>query len=1616
MRRLWFVAALAAIVGVGVRAEAALVAAYGFDEASGSVVGDGSGNANAGTVSGATWVAPGQSGSALSFDGVNDFVSVPDASLLDATTAVTVEAWIYPRATGDYNVFIAKTTTGLPVNYFLSVLNGQLNFGFYTSAWREHTTTNAAIATNTWYHVAAVFDDAANNVRIYRNGVQLYSATETSSMTPNGETLRIGIGFPDEAFNGNVDDVRVYNHALTTAEIAADMNTPVTPPPPPPLLAINQPAEGATIVGTTVQVLYGASGDLSQADHAHFRLDGGATVMDIDFDGARTLTNVLTGPHTLLGIIARADHSEITGSSDTVNFTTVPDPSDPVAPTVAITAPTAGATLSGQANLAANASDDIGVFGVQFLLDGANLGPEDVSAPYEFAWDTFTASNGSHTLRARARDVAGNQTLSASVPVSVSNSTGTQLGQWSGVVSWPIPPIHLTLQPGGDALLFDDSGGSLARRWNNVTGNFTSVPVSANLFCAGHAPMADGRTAAVGGQTGACCWNGINQTNLFDPNTNAWTRVANMAFARWYPTATKLPDGRILTVSGTRTPNVLADTPEVYNPTTNTWTQLTTARLPQPLYPFMFVLPDGLVFDAGPGIIFGQGTPVTRQLNVATQTWTVVGDSIITGGSAAMYEPGRIVKSGTIGDVDFQLPSVDGRTVVIDMNAPSPAWREVASMAFPRSYHNLVLLPDGTVLAVGGERTTSGQNVSQAVYQAEVWTPATETWRTLASMQRPRLYHSTALLLRDGRVLMTGGDTGGYSEPNAEIFSPPYLFQGARPTITSAPTSVSYGSSFMVQSPQAGSIQSVALMALGSVTHAFDQNQRRVPLAFTANAGTLTVTAPANANLAPPGFYMLFLVSNGVPSVAEFVRVVTGTAAGIFVTPTSGLVTTEAGGTATFTVVLNSAPTANVSIALSSSNPAEGTPSPTSVSFTTANWNVPQTVTVTGQNDAVVDGNVAYSIVTAAATSTDPAYNGLNAVDVSATNQDDDNVGITVSPTSGLATSEGGEAATFTVVLTAPPTASVTVGIASSDATEGVASPASLVFGTGNWSVPQTVTVTGQNDAIADGNVAYTIATAPATSADSRYAGLNPADVGATNADNDAAGIAVNPTSGLLTGESGGTATFTVALTSEPTATVTIGVASNDATEGVASPVSLVFGAGSWALPQTVTVTGQDDAIADGSIAYSIVTAPATSADPGYSGRNGADVAVTNADNDTAGIAVNPTSGLVTTEAAGTATFSVVLASEPTATVTIGVASSDATEGVAAPASLVFGSGSWSTPQIVTVTGQNDTVVDGDVAYAIATTAATSADPGYGGMNPADVAATNQDDDVLPPDPSPPMEYGVVSGVSNTDWTAVALARTYTSMVVVATPNYSNANPPLAVRIRNAAGSGFEVRVDRADTGTAAVTPVAVHYLVVEEGIYTTAVHGVTMEARTFTSTVTDRRASWVGQVRTYANIYASPVVIGQVMTYNDPRFSVFWSRGSQTASPPSATSLRVGKHVGEDSVTTRANETIGYVVFNAGSGVLPGLRYTAALGADTISGAGNAPPYTYATSGVPTPAAAVASQAGMDGSDGSWAVLYGPSPLTPGLLRLAVEEDNMGDAERNHTSEQVGYAVFGPP
>ncbi len=307
--------------------------------------------------------------------------------------------------------------------------------------------------------------------------------------------------------------------------------------------------------------------------------------------------------------------------------------------------------------------------------------------------------------------------------------------------------------------------------------------------------------------------------------------------------------------------------------------------------------------------------------------------------------------------------------------------------------------------------------------------------------------------------------------------------------------------------------------------------------------------------------------------------------AGITVNPTAGLTTTEAGGTATFTVVLNTQPTANVTIGLSSNDLTEGTVAPASVTFTPGNWNVAQTVTVTGVDDAVVDGNIAYTIVTAAAAEHGPDVQRIRPVRRLGDQRrrrrgrrhGDSNLG---------PHDDGGwRTATFTIVLNSQPTANVTIGLSSSDLTEGTVAPGSVTFTPGNWNVAQTVTVTGVDDAVVDGNIAYTIVTAAAASTDPTYSGFDPSDVSVTNTDDDVAGVTVNPTSGLTTTEAGGTATFTVVLNSQPTANVTIGLSSSDLTEGTVAPAGVTFTPGNWNVAQTVTVTGVDDAVDDGNIA-----------------------------------------------------------------------------------------------------------------------------------------------------------------------------------------------------------------------------------------------------------------------------------------------------------------------------------------------------------------------------------------------------------------------------------------------
>jgi hypothetical protein len=439
----------------------------------------------------------------------------------------------------------------------------------------------------------------------------------------------------------------------------------------------------------------------------------------------------------------------------------------------------------------------------------------------------------------------------------------------------------------------------------------------------------------------------------------------------------------------------------------------------------------------------------------------------------------------------------------------------------------------------------------------------------------------------------------------------------------------------------------------------------------------------------------------------------------------SSIITGEAGSSRSVTVRLNAQPTGDVTIGLSSSDLTEGTLSVSSLTFTPATWNRPQVFTVTGVDDFIVDGTVPYQIVTAALSSTDSLFNGVNPSDFAVTNADNDTADIIVSPTIGLNTTEAGGTANFTVKLNSEPSANVIIGLNSSDPSEGSV-PASMTFTPANWNTAQSVTVTGVDDAMVDGSINYTILTAAASSTDLNYDGLDAADVSVANADNDIAGVSVTPTSGLVTTESGGTASFSIKLNSQPSANVVIALTSTDTSEGTVQAL-VTFTPSNWDSAQTVTVTGVDDNVLDGSINYSIQTI-ASSSDTLYNAIEVPDVAVSNTDNDTSGVTVTPASGLSTTEAGGTANFSLQLNSEPTANVTINLISSDTTEGTVSTSAVTFTPSNWNTAQTITVTGVDDTVVDGTISYSIQTTS-NSSDSQYNTINVPDVAVANTDDD-----------------------------------------------------------------------------------------------------------------------------------------------------------------------------------------------------------------------------------------------------------------------------------------------
>lgn len=486
----------------------------------------------------------------------------------------------------------------------------------------------------------------------------------------------------------------------------------------------------------------------------------------------------------------------------------------------------------------------------------------------------------------------------------VDNDDPARVGAWGAPIDmpvnpYPVVPIHLNLLPNGKLLLWDRGapfdtafGGTDGHPyvWDVAAGTFTRTPFQGyDLFCSGHALMADGRLFAPGGHIA----DGVGEAkaSIYDPASNIWTRVTDMNAGRWYPTATVLGNGDLLVEAGTV--DIATDvnkTAQIWQVANSTWRNLTAAAVQHGVfpawanyYPFMYLAPNGKVFNAGP-------QKMSRYLDTTgTGAWTEVAASSLDYrdyGTSVLYDDGKVMIHGGNVPEGYTQPSIYATTAtiypsrvteVINLNDPTPAWRRTTPANTGRRHGTAVLLPDGKVFLCNGSSSPGFNLAAGKVLMAEMWDPATELWTPMAPNVRYRGYHANALLLPDGRVVATGGGhpnpADDLAEPSAEIYSPPYLFRGARPTITSAPGQVTYGEQFTVTTPDAASITNVVWIRPGTTTHAYDQNQRINRLAFTAGNGQLRVTVPTDPNLCPPGHHMLFLLNaNGVPSVANFVR------------------------------------------------------------------------------------------------------------------------------------------------------------------------------------------------------------------------------------------------------------------------------------------------------------------------------------------------------------------------------------------------------------------------------------------------------------------------------------------------------------------------------------------------------------------------------------------------------------------------------------------------------------------------------------------------------------------------------------------------------------------------
>ena len=587
-------------------------------------------------------------------------------------------------------------------------------------------------------------------------------------------------------------------------------------------------------------------------------------------------------------------------------------------------------------------------------------------------------------------------------------------GQWQTLpTQMSINPVHAALLHNGKVLIVSGSGNYppntnfQAAIYDPLSGTFTTQPVAWDMFCNGMVVLPDGRAFINSGTLQYDPFHGQLRNAVYDPSTGQFTDVQNMAHGRWYPTVTTLGNGSLMTFSGLDENGNTNSTVEIYTVGSGWSTPFSSPWTP-PLYPRMHLIPNGKVFYSG-------STASSRYFDPATHTWSSVvattnlnalrtyGTSVLLPLSPANnYKPVVMIMGGG-------NPATN-TTELIDLSATSPIWTPGPNMSARRIEMNATILPNGKVIALGG--SVNDETADTAGLNADLYDPVSNTFTPAGSNVYPRLYHSNSLLLPDATVLVMGGNPGrGTYEPHLEVYTPPYLFNAngtaaTRPTITDVPLAgIAYGSQFAVQTPDAANISSVVLIRPGTPTHAFDMEQRMVALNFSTGSGVLTVTAPQNGNIAPPGYYLLFVLNSaGVPSVAQFVQL---SAAGADVPPT-GTITS---------------PTTNVTIAAGQSVAFSGSGNDQDGTISAYLWNFPGGSPST--STLANPGNVIYS---ASGTFT-ATFTVTDNLGVSDPNPPKRTITVNQSPaitSANSATFAVGSAGAFTVTTTGFPAPSIT--------------------------------------------------------------------------------------------------------------------------------------------------------------------------------------------------------------------------------------------------------------------------------------------------------------------------------------------------------------------------------------------------------------------------------------------------------------------------------------------------------------------------------------------------------------------------------------------------------------